>query len=123
MTGRFKRYIILGVRLNCLTPFYGVDMEKDIYYVQLFDIYGDLLTQNQRDLFYSHYCLDLSFAEIAEETGTTRQSVFDAIKKVKEKLDEYEGALRLKDKFDALSALAETLSEEQRRKIKEITGR
>ena len=60
-------------------------MQNDIYFVQLFDLYKGLLTENQRGIFYSHYCLDLSLAEIAEENGVKRQSVMDAIKKVKEK--------------------------------------
>lgn len=98
-------------------------MKEDIYYVELFDIYANLLTENQRQTFYSHYCLDLTLAEIAEETGTARQSVFDAIKKVKEKLAEYEQALKLKEKKDALCSFAETLSYDKGKKLIEILDR
>ena len=98
-------------------------MKEDIYYVELFDIYANLLTENQRQTFYSHYCLDLTLAEIAEETGTARQSVFDAIKKVKEKLAEYEQALKLKEKKDALRSFAETLSYDKGKKLIEILDR
>lgn len=95
-------------------------MREDIYYVKLFDIYSGLLTDNQRELFYLHYCLDLSFAEIAEQTGTARQSVFDAIKKVKEKLEEYEKVLKLDKKFGEIKDLAKTLSAEQEKTILDI---
>ena len=98
-------------------------MKEDIYYVELFDIYANLLTENQRQTFYSHYCLDLTLAEIAEETGTARQSVFDAIKKVKEKLAEYEQALKLKEKDDALRSFAKTLSYDKGKKLTEILDR
>lgn len=95
-------------------------MREDIYFVKLFDIYSGLLTDNQRELFYLHYCLDLSFAEIAEQTGTARQSVFDAIKKVKEKLEEYENSLKLEKKFGALKDFAKNLSEDQEKTILDI---
>ena len=65
-------------------------MEKDLRYIELFEIYQGLLTDRQRELFSSHYYYDLSLSEIAEPEGNTRQSVYAAVKKVKEKLDEYE---------------------------------
>ena len=97
-------------------------MRNDIEYVQLFDLYKGLLTVTQREIFYSHYCLDLSFAEIAEENGISRQSAADTVKTVKEKLDEYENALSLKVRFDKLNSL-DGLSESAKRAVKEITGR
>ena len=65
-------------------------MEKELFYVELFDIYKGLLTKKQRELFESHYIFDLSLSEIAEPEGRTRQSVYDASKKVKKKLNEYQ---------------------------------
>ena len=41
-------------------------MKKDFYYIELYEIYKGLLTDKQQDMFYSHYLLDLSYAEIAE---------------------------------------------------------
>ncbi len=98
-------------------------MENDIYFVQLFDIYKGLLTEYQRELFSMRYSLDLSFAEIAIETGASRQSAFDGIKKVKEKLVEYENVLKLKEKYDAIADLSENFSEEQKRALDDIIGR
>ena len=71
-------------------------MEKDLAITELFDIYGDLLTPRQRELFTSYYVYDLSLSEIAEPEGTTRQSVYEQVKKVKKKLTEYESILHLK---------------------------
>ena len=99
-------------------------MDNDIYFVQLFDIYKGLLTDYQRELFNMRYSLDLSFAEIAVETGASRQSAFDGIKKVKDKLLEYEKALGLKALYDALEDFAQTrLSPEGRDALKDILGR
>ena len=98
-------------------------MENDILFVQLFDIYKGLLTENQRELFSMRYSMDFSFAEIAVETGASRQSAAGGIKKIKEKLLEYEKILGLKEKFDALSEFAERLSPEDKKALVGILGR
>lgn len=98
-------------------------MENDIYFVQLFDIYKGLLTDNQRELFNMRYMMDFSFAEIAVETGASRQSAAGGIKKVKEKLAEYEKVLGLKAMYDALSEFAEKLSPDGKRALQDILGR
>ena len=81
-------------------------MQKDLELVELFELYKGLLTERQRELFSSHYCFDLSLSEIAEPDGNTRQSVYAAVKKVKEKLTEYENLLHLKEKNQKLKELA-----------------
>ena len=43
----------------------------------LFDTYGGMLTDKQRDCFDMRYNQDLSLAEIAEELQVSRQGVFD----------------------------------------------
>jgi predicted DNA-binding protein YlxM (UPF0122 family) len=99
-------------------------MEKDFEIVELFELYKGLLTEKQRETFALHYLYDLSLAEIAEQEGTARQSVHDAIRKVKTKLTEYESVLRLKEKFDGVvSALEQSLDKELCDKLKEIIGR
>ena len=123
MTKILNAYIISRCKVKLSYAFFiGIrwNMQEDIYFVKLFDLYSGLLTDNQRELFYMHYCLDLSFAEIAEETGTARQSVFDAIKKVKEKLSEYENILKLERKFENLKTFAKTLDKEQEKIITDI---
>ena len=46
----------------------------------LYDFYGDLLTDRQKEIYDLYYNEDLSLAEIAENYGITRQGVRDAIK-------------------------------------------
>ena len=45
--------------------------------ILLYDYYGDLLTQRQRECFELRHHQDLSFGEIGEELGISRQGVFD----------------------------------------------
>ena len=45
--------------------------------VLLYDYYGDLLTDRQRECFEMRYNQDLSLGEIAEELGISRQGVHD----------------------------------------------
>lgn len=101
-------------------------MEKDFSLAELFDLYGCLLTDRQRELFESYYLYDLSLAEIAEPEGKTRQNVYAAVKSVKDKLREYEKLLRLKEKTDELNAVAESLAIKDAvaaERIREIIGK
>ena len=100
-------------------------MEKDLKYVELFELYQGLLTDRQREMFSSHYYFDLSLAEIAEPDGNTRQNVYAAVKKVKAKLDEYESILHLNEKNQKLTDVAALLNETDKDaaiKIMEIIG-
>ena len=61
----------------------------------LFDIYGSLLTEKQRTLLDMFYNEDLSLGEIAEINQTSRQAVFDNIKRSEKTLEHYEVNLGL----------------------------
>lgn len=98
-------------------------MEENVKYIELFEIYGNLLTERQKELFTSHYLLDLSLSEIAEPENLSRQSVYDAVKKVKTKLDEYENALKLSEKFTAIKAALKKVGGEAEKEITDILGR
>ena len=43
----------------------------------LYDYYGDLLTDRQKECFELRYNQDLSLGEIGQELGISRQGVFD----------------------------------------------
>ena len=66
---------------------------KDLKYLQLWDTYGPLLTDTQRELCELYYMCDLSLSEIAEEKGISKQAVSDTLKKSRELLDYYEDKL------------------------------
>ena len=52
----------------------------------LFDYYGDLLTQRQRDCFDLRHNQDMSLAEIAEELNVSRQSIHDILTRTEAQL-------------------------------------
>lgn len=58
----------------------GAGMKPDtLELALLFDYYGDLLTQKQKNCFDLYYNQDLSLGEIAQEEGISRQGVHDSL--------------------------------------------
>ena len=71
--------------------------------------YGALLTQRQNDLLVMHYDEDLSFGEIGNIVGISRQAVLDGINKGEKHLCEYEQKLRLVEKDKKMHAVIDSL--------------
>ena len=68
----------------------------------LFDFYGNLLTEKQREFFIRHYMDDLSLAEIGLLHDITPQAVADLLKRAAAHLEKYEKKLGLINKFDLI---------------------
>ncbi|WBW94807.1 putative DNA-binding protein [Oceanirhabdus sp. W0125-5] len=68
-------------------------MDKRFEISFLLDCYGALLTENQKNVMELYYNADLSLAEIAENTGKSRQAVHDLIKRSEKTLYDYESKL------------------------------
>lgn len=88
---------------------------KDLKYLQLFDAYGALLTEHQRDICELYYMCDLSLTEIAEQKGISKQGVSDTLAKCRALLDGYEEKLRVVATAGAL--------EEAERKLSAFAGK
>ena len=71
--------------------------EKDLSLTILFDIYGGLLSENERNAFEYYYCDDLSLSEISELMKMTRQGVRDNIVRAEKLLRDSESKLGLKE--------------------------
>ena len=56
----------------------------------LFDFYGELLTDRQKEFFDLYYNEDLSLSEIAENSGISRQGVRDVIVRAEKAMQEVE---------------------------------
>ena len=68
-------------------------MQRLVELGQLFDIYGELLTERQQNLVRQYAFEDCSLAEIAEREGISRQGVRDAIVRAEEELHRMEDIL------------------------------
>ena len=82
-------------------------MEKDLIYSELYEVYKNLLTENQSEVFNLYYLCDLSLGEISEIKKISRQGVNDTLNKTRELLLDYEeklGLLTIKRKVDNLRA-------------------
>ncbi|MBP5281985.1 MAG: YlxM family DNA-binding protein [Lachnospiraceae bacterium] len=75
-------------------------MEKIFEQALLYDFYGDLLTEHQRQVYEAAVFDDMSLGEIAAEQGITRQGVHDLIKRCDKILAEYEEKLHLVERFE-----------------------
>jgi hypothetical protein len=67
----------------------------------LFDFYGELLTERQKEFFDLYYNEDLSLAEIAENAGISRQGVRDVIVRAEAAMQEVEDKTGIIKRFEA----------------------
>ena len=98
----------------------------------LYDFYGSLLNDNQRQVMALYHEDNLSLSEISAELGMTRQAVHYTLKKAENALRDYESKLGLVDTHETNRRLAETairkisessLCEEDKAEITEILRR
>lgn len=69
--------------------------EDPVEMALLFDFYGDILTDKQREFFDLYHANDLSLAEIANNEGISRQGVRDIISRAEKILKGMEEKLGL----------------------------
>lgn len=74
-------------------------MEKKVSLSWLLAFYGQMLTENQREMSRLHWEEDLSLAEIAQQFSVSRQSVHDTINRTEKQLDGLEEKLGLLQRF------------------------
>ncbi len=84
---------------------------KDLRIAVLFDFYGEMLTEKQKDVIDLYYNQDLSLAEIAEHEGISRQGVRDNIKRGEAYLLELEEKLQFVESDKGLRSMLQTIDE------------
>lgn len=85
-------------------------MSKNLAIADLLDLYGDMLTEKQKDVMELYYDQDLSLAEIAEHEEITRQGVRDSIKRGEAYLLELEEKLHFAEKFKRLVEVTDEIT-------------
>lgn len=84
---------------------------KNLNIAVLFDFYGEMLTEKQKDVIDLYYNEDLSLAEIAEHEGISRQGVRDIIKRGEAYLLELEEKLRFAENYQNLRSMLSSIDE------------
>ena len=84
-------------------------MEKIVEQGLLYDFYGELLTEHQKQIYEAAVYNDMSLTEIADEHGISKQGVHDLIKRCTKSLQEYEDKLHMIRRFEAIKTQAERL--------------
>lgn len=84
-------------------------LDKSLHLQRLYDFYGVLLTDKQRMYFEQYYFDDYSITELSENNEVSRNAVFDQLKRVESKLEEYELKLKLVEKDNQRNETLETL--------------
>ena len=74
-------------------------MDKILEQTLLYDFYGELLTEHQKQIYEDVVFGDYSLSEVAEEQGISRQGVHDLVKRCNKLLQEYESRLHLVERF------------------------
>lgn len=87
-------------------------IERKIRIGNLFDFYGELLTDNQKEVIKLYILEDLTLGEISQQLEVSRQAVYDAIRRSEHLLSEYESKLGLIEKFQQHATELQEIKEE-----------
>lgn len=92
----------------------------------LYDYYGSLLNENQRELCSRYLLDDLSLSEIADHAGISRQGVHDKIKRSVKQMEAYEdkiGLIKLGETIEAsLFEMKRALEKSEEPTLKKVIG-
>ena len=92
----------------------------NIYYASLFDYYGDLFTDKQKEYFIDYYFNNLTLQEIADNNNVSKNAVHKNIKDITKKLDYYEEKLKLYSNKKKIKELIKDMDKNIKDKIEEL---
>ncbi len=95
-------------------------MDRMIYLNTLYDIYKDLLTDKQKEYYEAYYFDNLSLSEIADNYDVSRNAIFNQLKLIEEKLEEFEDKLKINEKQNKILGILEKKDKKLYEEIKEI---
>ena len=97
-----------------------MEMDKEIYLCSLYDYYGVLLTDKQKEYFEDYYFNNLSLSEIAENNETSRNAIHKQIKETENKLLAFEDKLKLCQKYEEIKEVIKDLPNDVKEQIEEL---
>lgn len=91
-------------------------MDELTYLNILYDYYGELLNDKQKDIFKLYYFDNLSLSEISDNLNVSRNAVHKQVKSTELKLKEYESKLKLYEKGIKLNKIMDKIKDEKIKK-------
>ncbi|MFI3307917.1 MAG: sigma factor-like helix-turn-helix DNA-binding protein [Mycoplasmatota bacterium] len=95
-------------------------MKKEINLINLYDYYGELLTEKQQNYFVDYFFNDLTLQEISENNNVSRNAVHKQIKESEAKLNFYEEKLKLITNKNKINKLIENIDGDLKKRIEEL---
>lgn len=95
-------------------------MNDIVYLSDLYDYYGELLTEKQQEYFEDYYFNNLTLAEIAENNNISRNAIHKQIKDALNKLEIFEEKLQLLNKRKKIQEIIKNLDDKLKEKIEEL---
>ena len=92
----------------------------NLNYVYLFDYYGDLFTDKQKEYFKDYYFNNLTLQEIADNNNVSRNAVHKNLKEILSKLDYYEEKLHLYENKNKILNLINNIDDDIKKQIEEL---
>ena len=86
-------------------------MEKIVEQGILYDFYGELLTEHQRQIYEDAVFNDMSLSELASDYGISRQGIHDLLKRCDKMLLSYESKLHLVERFETIKEKIRQINE------------
>ncbi len=91
-------------------------MDKLIYLNNLYDLYGELLTEKQKKYFEDYYFNNLSYGEISIKYKVSRNAIFHQLKLIEEKLLFYEEKLKIYSKKEEINDIINMIDNDSLKK-------
>lgn len=91
-------------------------MLDNFYLIDLYDIYGELLTKKQQTYFEDYYFDNLSLQEISENYNVSRNAIYNSLKETKAKLELFENKLNIYSKNKKIKELVTIVEDERIKK-------
>ena len=96
-----------------------IGLEDRDYIIMLYDFYGELFNDRQREYFEEYYFNNLSLAEISEKIGVSRNAIHKGIQTVEQRLKFYEEKLCLYSKSCIIYDIIEKINDKEIKKMLE----
>ena len=95
-------------------------MDNRLYLIDLYDLYGELLTDKQQSYFEDYYFDNLTLQEIAENSDVSRNAIHKQIKEAEDKLNHFENVLNIYKKNKRIKEICENLNSDIKNEILDI---